>query len=172
MDKDGQPIDSVSLNRWFHMAYPCESELTPDDVIIIPIYPRFLIEMFQNGKTVYYGSPSFTNKDVTGCRIIFYATAPITGIVAIARVVKRLLGTPSQLYEQLGGKGVFSLEQIGEPDTIKQAIVFDGLIPLTSSIERQQAINLGIFNRHPQSSHTLPMESFNRVMAQVGVYVP
>ena len=104
-------IYQFSLHFWLNLTYPAESVYTPQTAYVIPIHPQFLIQIFQAGKTVYYGKCSCTQDDMRGGLILFYATRPISGIVAIARIVNRYIGTPNKLYNDLGMKGVLTLEE-------------------------------------------------------------
>jgi hypothetical protein len=53
-----------------------------------------------------------------GALILFYASSPISGVVAIARIVSRYIGTRNKLYNDLGNKGVLTLEEIGSEENI------------------------------------------------------
>lgn len=109
---DGTLISRFPLHSWLNLTYPAESVFTPQTAYVIPIRPQFLIQIFQAGKTVYYGRCSHTQDNMRGASILFYASAPISGVVAIARIVNRYIGTPTELYNALGMKGVLSFKRL------------------------------------------------------------
>lgn len=129
-----------------------------------------MIQIFQAGKTVYYGKPSCINDDMRGASIIFYASSPIKGVVAIARIINRYLGTPTQLYEKLGRKGVLSLQEIGSKEQQRQAIEFDYLTPFREEVCRKDLVNKGILKGHPQTMHSLSLDSYKTAVELGGVY--
>ncbi|MEA5527443.1 GNAT family N-acetyltransferase [Nodularia spumigena] len=169
-DSNGGLIHQFSLHSWLNLTYPAESVYTPQIAYVIPIRPQFLIQIFQAGKTVYYGKCSRTQDDMRGALILFYASRPISGIVAIARIVNRYIGTPTQLYRDLGIKGVLSLEQIGREEQIRHAIEFDFLMPLRQVIGKTDLVNSGVLNGVPQTMHSITLEGYRRAVELGGVY--
>lgn len=142
----------------------------PQTAYAIPIRPRFLIEIFQAGKTVYYGKPSCTQDDMRGASILFYASRPISGVVAIARIVNRYIGTPAQLYRNLGIRGILTLEQIGGEATIRHAVEFDFLMPLRQVISRSDLLSNGVLNGTPQTMHSISLERYRKAVELGGIY--
>ncbi|NER85428.1 MAG: GNAT family N-acetyltransferase [Leptolyngbya sp. SIO1D8] len=167
---DGTVINKFSLHAWFNLTYPAESLFTPQTAYIIPIRPQFLIQIFQAGKTVYYGVPRFANDEITGSLIIFYASSPISGVVAIARIVNRYIGKPTDLYNHLGMKGVLNLQEIGNERQIRQAVEFDHLMPLLQAVNLSELISNGVLNGTPQSMHSLPMDRYKKAVEIGGIY--
>ncbi|MGK7921346.1 MAG: GNAT family N-acetyltransferase [Trichodesmium sp.] len=164
------PINEFSLHSWFNLTYPAESAFTPQTAYVIPIRPQFLIQIFQAGKTVYYGRCSRTKDDMRGALIIFYASSPISGVVAFARIVARYIGTPRKLYNDLGGKGVLAQEEIGSEGEQKQAIEFDHLMPLHQVVHLNDLINNGVLNGPPQAMHSLSINRYKKAIELGGIY--
>jgi hypothetical protein len=86
-----------------------------------------------------------------GALIMFYASNPISGVVAVARIVARYMGVPTQLYSDLGMKGVLSLQEIGTEGERRQAIEFDHLMPLRKVIHLNDLRSSGVLNGAPQA---------------------
>ncbi|MFN9171082.1 MAG: hypothetical protein ACK58B_11100, partial [Dolichospermum sp.] len=163
-------IYQFSLHSWLNLTYPAESVYTPQTAYVIPIHPQFLIQIFQAGKTVYYGKCSCTQDDMRGGLILFYATRPISGIVAIARIVNRYIGTPNKLYNDLGMKGVLTLEEIGSEEKARQAVEFDFLMPLRQVVHLHDLLSNGVLNGPPQTMHSLPLERYRKAVELGGIY--
>ena len=163
-------IDKFPLHSWFNLTYPAESIFTSRTAYVIPIRPQFLIQIFQAGKTVYYGRCSRIQDDMRGALIMFYASQPISGVVAIARIVDRYIGAPTQLYKDLGIKGVLSLQEIGSEEQRKQAVEFDHLLPLKESIGLDDLKSNGILNGPPQSMHSLSLSRHQKAVEIGGTY--
>ncbi|MBE9192234.1 hypothetical protein IQ230_18110 [Gloeocapsopsis crepidinum LEGE 06123] len=160
LDSDGNSVHRCSFHSWLNLIYPAESIYDPRTAYIIPIRPQFLIQIFQAGKTVYYGKPTCTQDDMRGASVLFYASRPISGVVAIARIVNRYIGTPAQLYNDLGIRGVLTLEQIGGEGQIRQAVEYDFLMPLRQAISRSDLLSNGILNGTPQTMHSISLERY------------
>jgi ribosomal protein S18 acetylase RimI-like enzyme len=169
-DTDSRCIKVIDLHTWLNLIYPAESGFTPQTAYIIPIKPKYLIQIFQAGKTVYYGRPSCKNESMAGAAIVFYASSPISGIVATARIINRIIETPIQLYSKLGHKGVLEVNEIGQEEQQQQAIVFDRLIPFRQAISRGQLLNNNIINGHPQSMQRMSLENYTKVLELGGIY--
>ncbi|MDB9322929.1 MULTISPECIES: GNAT family N-acetyltransferase [Cyanophyceae] len=169
-DSNGSLIHQFSIHSWLNLTYPAESVYTPQTAYIIPILPQFLIQIFQAGKTVYYGKCSRTQDDMRGALILFYASRPISGIVAIARIVNRYIGTPNKLYNDLGMKGVLTLEEIGSQEQQRHAIEFDFLMPLRQVVHLNDLRSSGVLNGPPQTMHSLNLERYRKAVELGGVY--
>lgn len=163
-------INEFSLHAWFNLTHPAESFFTSQTAYIIPIRPQFLIQIFQAGKTVYYGRCSCIQDDMRGALLIFYVSKPISGVVAIARIINRYIGTPPQLYNDLGMKGVLSLQEIGTEGQRRQAVEFDHLMPLQQVIHLNDLISNGVLKGAPQSMHSLPMDRYKKAVELGGLY--
>jgi GNAT superfamily N-acetyltransferase len=170
LDSDSNSVNRFSLHSWLNLTYPAESMYAPRIAYVIPIRPRFLIEIFQAGKTVYYGKPNRVQDDMRGALVLFYASRPISGVVAIARIVNRYTGTPAQLYRDLGMRGVLTLEQIGGEGQTRHAVEFDFLMPLRQAISRDDLLRNNILNGTPQSMHSIPVERYKRAVELGGIY--
>ena len=170
LDSDANSVHRCSLHSWLNLTYPAESVYAPQTAYIIPIRPRFLIQIFQAGKTVYYGKPTCIQDDMREASILFYASRPISGVVAIARIVNRYIGTPAQLYNDLGIRGVLTLEQIGGNEQIRQAVEFDFLMPLRQAISRNDLLSNGVLNGTPQTMHSISLERYRKAIELGGVY--
>ncbi|MCX5981604.1 MAG: GNAT family N-acetyltransferase [Nostocales cyanobacterium LacPavin_0920_SED1_MAG_38_18] len=167
---NGSLIHEFSLHSWLNLTYPAESVYTPQTAYIIPIYPKFLIQIFQEGKTVYYGKCRCTQDDMRGALILFYASSPISGVVAIARIVNRYIGTPNKLYNDLGNRGVLTLEEIGSQQKAQQAVEFDFLMPLRQVVYLNDLLSNGVLNGTPQTMHSLPLERYKKAVELGGIY--
>lgn len=163
-------IYQFSLHSWLNLTYPAESVYTPQTAYIIPIEPQFLIQIFQKGKTVYYGRCVHKKFDMRGGLILFYASSPISGIVAIARIVNRYIGTPDKLYNDLGMKGVLALEEIGTEEKPRQAVEFDFLMPLCQVVHLNDLLSNGVLNGPPQTMHSLSLEHYRKAVKLGGIY--
>jgi GNAT superfamily N-acetyltransferase len=163
-------INQSSLHSWFNLTYPSESIFTPQTAYVIPIRPQFLIQIFQAGKTVYYGRCSCAQDDMRGALIMFYASNPISGVVAVARIVARYMGVPTQLYSDLGMKGVLSLQEIGTEGERRQAIEFDHLMPLRKVIHLNDLRSSGVLNGAPQAMHSLTLDRYKKAVELGGLY--
>lgn len=163
-------INESSLHSWFNLIYPAESIFTPKTAYVIPIRPQFLIQIFQAGKTVYYGRCSCTQDDMRGSLIMFYASSPISGVVAIARIVTRYMGVPTQLYNDLGMKGVLDLPEIGTEGQRRQAVEFDHLMPLRQMISLNDLRSNGVLNGTPQQMHSLSLDRYKKAVELGGIY--
>ncbi|MEH2258824.1 hypothetical protein [Nostoc sp.] len=137
---------------------------------VIPIRPQFLIQIFQAGKTVYYGRCSCKQDDMKRSLILFYASRFISGIVAIARIVNRYIGTPTKLYSDLGMKGVLTLEEIGSEEQEQQAVKFDFLMPLSQVVHLNDLLSNGVLNGPPQTMHSLRIERYRIAIELGGFY--
>ena len=166
----GSLLNQFSLHTWLNLTYPAESVFAPQTAYVIPIKPQFLIQIFQAGKTVYYGRISRVQDDMRGAAILFYASAPILGVVAIARIVNRYIGTPTQLYNALGMKGVLTLAEIGSNEQQRQAVEFDNLTPLRQVVSLSDLMNSGVLNGTPQSMHSIPVDRYRRAVDLGGIY--
>lgn len=169
-DSNGRLIHQFSLHSWLNLTYPAESVYTPQTAYVIPIRPQFLIQIFQAGKTVYYGKCSCRYDDMRGALILFYASSPISGIVAIARIVNRYIGTPNKLYNDLGMKGVLTLAEIGSEEQERHAIEFDFLMPLRQLVHLKDLVSNGVLKGPPQTMHSLTLESYRKAVELGGVY--
>lgn len=169
-DSEENPIYQFDLHDWLNLIYPAYSLYAPEIAHIIPIKPQYLIQIFQAGKTVYYGKPSATTFDIRGALIVFYASAPISGAVAVARVVNRYINSPTELYNQLGNKGVLSLEEVGTEGQQRQAIEFDYLMPLYQEVSLEQLKSEDILKGPPQSMHRLDLERYQKIVDIGGIY--
>jgi GNAT superfamily N-acetyltransferase len=163
-------ISQSSLHSWLNLTYPAESIFTPKTAYVIPIRPQFLIQIFQAGKTVYYGRCSCTQDDMRGALIMFYASSPISGVVATARIVARYIGVPTQLYNDLGMKGVLGLQEIGTEGQRRQAIEFDHLMPLRQVIRLNDLLSNGVLNGAPQTMHSLSLDRYKKAVELGGLY--
>jgi len=170
LDSDSNSVHRCSFHSWLNLTYPAESIYTPRTAYVIPIRPQFLIQIFQAGKTVYYGKPTCTQDDMRGASILFYASRPISGVVAIARIVNRYIGTPAQLYSDLGVRGVLTLEQIGGEAQTRHAVEFDFLMPLRQAISRNDLLSNGVLNGTPQTMHSISLERYRRAVELGGIY--
>ncbi|MBD2298867.1 GNAT family N-acetyltransferase [Nostoc sp. FACHB-190] len=167
---NGDIIHQFSLHSWLNLTYPADSVYTPQTAYVIPIRPQFLIQIFQAGKTVYYGRCSRTQDEMRGAFILFYASSPISGVVAIARIVNRYIGTPTKLYSDLGMKGVLTLEEIGSEEKVRQAVEFDFLMPLRQMIHLSDLRSNEILKGAPQTMHSLPLERYKKAIELGGIY--
>lgn len=167
---DDTVINELSLHSWLNLTYPAESVFTPQTAYIIPIRPQFLIQIFQAGKTVYYGRCSCTQDDMRGALLMFYVSSPISGVVAIARIIARYMGIPTQLYKDLGMKGVLSLQEIGIEGQQRQAIEFDHLMPLRQVIRLNDLLSNGVLNGPPQTMHSLSIDRYRKAVELGGLY--
>lgn len=163
-------INQSSLHSWLNLTYPGESIFTPQTAYVIPIRPQFLIQIFQAGKTVYYGRCICTQDDMRGALIMFYASSPISGVVAIARIVARYMGVPTQLYNDLGMKGVLGLQEIGTEGQRRQAVEFDHLMPLRQVIRLNDLVSNGVLNGPPQTMHSLSLDRYKKLVELGGLY--
>jgi GNAT superfamily N-acetyltransferase len=163
-------VNQFPLHSWLNLTYPSESIFTPSTAYIIPIRPQFLIQIFQAGKTVYYGRCSGTQDDMRGALIMFYASSPISGVVAIARIIARYMGTPSELHTNLGMKGVLGLQEIGVEGQRRQAVEFDHLMPLRKVIHLNDLRSNGILNGTPQTMHSLSVDRHKKAVELGGLY--
>jgi GNAT superfamily N-acetyltransferase len=170
LDSDANPVHRFSLHSWLNLTYPAESVYAPKTAYVIPIRPQFLIQIFQAGKTVYYGKPTCVQDDMRGASILFYASRPISGVVAIARIVNRYIGTSAQLYNDLGIRGVLTLEQIGGEGQIRHAVEFDFLMPLRQAISRIDLLSNGVLNGTPQTMHSISLQRYKRAVEIGGIY--
>jgi hypothetical protein len=105
-----------------------------------------------------------------GGLILFYASSPISGIVAIARIVNRYIGTPDKLYNDLGMKGVLALEEIGTEEKPRQAVEFDFLMPLCQVVHLNDLLSNGVLNGPPQTMHSLSLEHYRKAVELGGIY--
>lgn len=169
-DSDQNLVYEFSLHDWLNLTYPAYSFYAPETAYIIPIKPEYLIQILQAGKTVYYGKPSGTASDLRGALIVFYASAPISGAVAVARVVNRYINYPAELYNQLGNKGVLSLEEVGIEGQQRQAIEFDYLMPLCQEVSLDKLKNKEILKGPPQLMHSLALESYQKIIDIGGIH--
>lgn len=167
---DGSLINEFPLHCWLNLTYPAESVYTPKTAYVIPIRPQFLIQIFQAGKTVYYGRCSCTQDDMRGATILFYASSPISGVVAIARIVARNIGTPTELYSSLGMKGVLTLQEVGTEGQRRQAVEFDYLIPLRQVVSLDDLRSNSVLKGPPQTMHRLSLERCRRAIELGGLY--
>ncbi|WP_028954291.1 GNAT family N-acetyltransferase [Synechocystis sp. PCC 7509] len=163
-------INQCSLDSWLNLTYPAESIFTSQTAYVIPIRPQFLIQIFQAGKTVYYGQCSCTQDDMRGSLVMFYASRPVSGVVAIARIVARYMGIPTQLYSDLGMKGILDLQEIGIEGQRKQAIEFDRLMPLRQVIRLKDLLSNSILKGTPQKMHSLPLYRYKKAVEIGGIY--
>jgi len=163
-------INQSSLHSWLNLTYPAESIFTPKTAYVIPIRPQFLIQIFQAGKTVYYGRCSRTQDDMRGALIMFYASSPISGVVAIARIVARYMGVPTQLYNDLGMKGILDLQEIGSEGQRRQAVEFDHLMPLRQVIRLNDLLSNGVLKGVPQTMHSLSLDRYKKTIELGGLY--
>lgn len=170
LDSDANSIHHFSLHSWLNLTYPAESIFTSRTAYVVPIRPQFLIQIFQAGKTVYYGRPSCIQDDMRGALILFYASRPISGVVAIARIVNRHIGTSAQLYSALGMRGVLTLEQIGEESQIRHAVEFDLLMPLRQSISLNNLLSNGVLKGTPQTMHSISLDRYRTAVEIGGIY--
>lgn len=169
-DIDSTIIHQFSIHSWLNFIHPAESNYTPKTAYIIPIQPQYLIQILQAGKTVYYGKPSCIQDDMRGAYLILYASNPISGVVAIARIVNRYIGTPTQLYNDLGIRGVLSLLEIGNEGQERQAIEFDYLTPLRQVVQLEQLRLNDILKGPPQTMHRLSLERYKTAIQLGGIY--
>lgn len=169
-DANGSLIHQFSLHSWLNLTYPAESVYTPATAYIIPIRPQFLIQIFQAGKTVYYGRCIRSQDDMRGALILFYASSPISGVVAVARIVNRYIGTPNKLYNDLGMKGVLTLEEIGSEEQERHAIEFDFLMPLRQAVNLNDLRINDILKGPPQTMHRLSLERYKKAVEFGGIY--
>jgi len=167
---NGSLINQFSLHSWLNLTYPADSFYTPQTAYIIPIRPQFLIQIFQAGKTIYYGRCSCTKDDMRGASILFYASSPISGVVAIARIVARYIGTPTELYSSLGMKGVLTLQEVGTEGQRRQAIEFDYLMPLRQVLGLDDLCSNRVLNGTPQAMHSLSLERYKKAVELGGIY--
>jgi GNAT superfamily N-acetyltransferase len=167
---DGELVNQFPLHTWLNLTYPAESTFSPKIAYIIPIHPQFLIQIFQAGKTVYYGKFTCKDDDMRGASILFYASSPISGVVATARIKNRYVGTPTELYGEFGRKGVLNLQEIGNQNQQRQAIEFDYLTPLRQVISRDDLIINSILRGHPQAMHSISLGSYRRATELGGFY--
>lgn len=167
---DNSLIDERPVHSWFNLTYPADSIYTPQTAYVIPIRPQFLIQIFQAGKTVYYGKCSCVQEDMRGALVMFYASSPVSGVVAIARIVARYMGTPAQLHNKLGMKGVLSLEEIGIMEHKKQAVEFDHLMPLQKVVRLNDLRSDDILKGPPQTMHSLSLERYKKAVELGGLY--
>jgi hypothetical protein len=105
-----------------------------------------------------------------GALILFYASSPISGVVAIARIVNRYIGTPTKLYNDLGNRGVLTLKEIGSEEKPQQAIEFDFLMPLRQVVHLNDLLSNGVLNGPPQTMHSLPLERYRKAVELGGIY--
>jgi hypothetical protein len=105
-----------------------------------------------------------------GATIVFYASSPISGIVATARIIDRIIETPTQLYSKLGHKGVLEVNEIGREEQQQQAIIFDRLIPFCQAISLKQLLTENILNGHPQSMQRMSLENYAKILELGGIY--
>lgn len=167
---DGDLINKFPLHSWFNLTYPAESIFTSRVAYVIPIRPQFLIQIFQAGKTVYYGRCSRIQDDMRESMLMFYASRPISGVVAIARIVNRYIGNPTELYVNLGMKGVLSLQEIGSEEQRRQAVEFDHLLPLRQAVCLSDLESNGILKGAPQSMHSLSLSRYQKAVEIGGIY--
>jgi GNAT superfamily N-acetyltransferase len=170
LDSGLNSVHHCSLHSWLNLTYPAESIYTPQTAYVIPIRPRFLIEIFQAGKTVYYGKPTCIQDDMRGALILLYASRPISGVVAIARIVNRYIGKPAQLYSDLGIRGVLTLEQIGREAQTRHAVEFDFLMPLRQTISLNDLLSNGVLKGTPQTMHSISLERYRKAVELGGIY--
>jgi GNAT superfamily N-acetyltransferase len=163
-------INQSSLHSWLNLTYPAESIFTSQTAYVIPIRPQFLIQIFQAGKTVYYGRCSCTQHDMRGALVMFYASSPVSGVVAVARIVARYMGVPTQLYSDLGMKGILSLQEIGIEGQRRQAVEFDHLMPLRQVILLNDLLSNGVLNGAPQTMHSLSLDRYKKAVQLGGLY--
>lgn len=88
----------------------------------------------------------------------------------MARIIDRYLGTSTQLYEKLGIKGVLSLQEIGGKEQQRQAIEFDYLTPFREVVRLEDLVNKGILKGHPQTMHSLSLDSYKTAVELGGIY--
>ena len=167
---DESLVNQCSLHSWLNLTYPAESIFTSQTAYVIPIRPQFLIQIFQAGKTVYYGRCSCTQDDMRGSLVMFYASSPVSGVVAIARIVARHMGIPTQLYSDLGMKGIIGLQEIGIEGQRRQAIEFDRLMPLRQVIRLKDLLSNSILKGTPQTMHSLPLDRYKKAVEIGGIY--
>lgn len=167
---DESLVNQCSLHSWLNLTYPAESIFTSETAYVIPIRPQFLIQIFQAGKTVYYGRCSCTQDDMRGSLVMFYASSPVAGVVAIARIVARHMGIPTQLYSDLGMKGILGLQEIGIEGQRRQAIEFDHLMPLRQVIRLKDLLSNSILKGTPQTMHSLPLDRYKKAVEIGGIY--
>ncbi|BCL37410.1 GNAT family N-acetyltransferase [Nostoc sp. MS1] len=170
ISSNGNLINKFSLHSWLNLTYPAESVYTPPTAYVIPIRPQFLIQIFQAGKTIYYGRPVCIRDDMRGASILFYASSPISGVVATARIVARYMGTPTELYSSLGMKGVLTLQQVGTEGQRRQAVEFDYLMPLREVVSMDNLRSNGVLNGPPQTMHSLSLERYKKAVELGGIY--
>jgi GNAT superfamily N-acetyltransferase/predicted transcriptional regulator len=163
-------INQCSLHSWLNLTYPAESSFIPQTAYVIPIRPQFLIQIFQAGKTVYYGRSVFTQNEMRGAVVLFYASKPMSGVVAVARIVARHIGTPTQLYNDLGMKGVLELQEIGSEEKQRQAIEFDHLMPLHQTINLNDLRSNSVLKGAPQTMHSLSLDRYKKAVELGGLY--
>jgi hypothetical protein len=105
-----------------------------------------------------------------GASILFYASSPISGVVAIARIVARYIGTPTELYSSLGMKGVLTLQEVGTEGQRRQAVEFDYLMPLREVVHLNNLLSNGVLNGPPQTMHSLSLERYKKAVELGGIY--
>ncbi len=167
---DGILINESSLHSWLNLTYPSESIFTPQTAYVIPIRPQFLIQIFQAGKTVYYGRSVFAQNEMRGAVVLFYASRPISGVVAVARIVARHIGVPTQLYSNLGMKGVLELQEIGSEEQQRQAIEFDYLMPFHQVVSLNDLRSNDVLKGAPQTMHSLSLNRYKKAVELGGLY--
>jgi predicted transcriptional regulator len=163
-------INQCSLHSWLNLTYPAESSFIPQTAYVIPIRPQFLIQIFQAGKTVYYGRSVFVQNEMRGSVVLFYASKPISGVVAIARIVARHIGTPTQLYSNLGMKGVLELQEIGSEEQQRQAIEFDYLMPFHQAVSLNDLRSNDVLKGAPQTMHSISLDRYKKAVELGGLY--
>lgn len=169
-DAGSNPINQFSLHSWLNLIYPGETSFAPQIAYVIPIRPQFLIQIFQAGKTVYYGRCSCIHDEMRGASIIFYASSPISGVVATARIITRYIGTPTHLYNDLGMKGVLTLQEIGNEGQQRQAIEFDYLTPFREVVRLNDLLSSGVLRGAPQAMHSIDLSRYKKAIELGGLY--
>jgi len=96
----------------------------PISGMVVAIKPAYLTRILNHNPPYYYvkGGPigKFLKK---GHRIVFYATEPEKNITTLGKVESTKIGSPSEIWDSIGDKLVFTKEEFFRFASIKQEIL-------------------------------------------------
>lgn len=169
-DVNGATLSNFSKRAWLNAFYPQRSRFEPETGFVVPVKPYYIKSIFEDGKTVYFWRRSCIDYDMSGALLLFYASAPLSGCVAVARGIKQHQGSAKELYESLGKKGVLTQDEVGSADQSALAVEFDELIPFNSLVPLEHLKNKKILSAQPQQLHRLDQKQIRRTIALGGIY--
>lgn len=103
---------------------PLQFKEGPIGGMVVSIKPDYLERMHKNKAPYYYIKGGPAGKSLKkGHFIVFYATSPSKNVTTIGKVESIKFGSPSNIWESIGEKTVFSREEFFRFCSIKQIIL-------------------------------------------------